>query len=229
MDLTVVTITNRKRWHLLEQTLRAAFSGGASRAVVVDNEAAEPIAERMETSFSGRHRTIRLEPNQGSSGAYYFGIKKAVEDGAQYLLLLDDDNAVKPGAIETLKATYQRLLPQFSHDGLCVSGLRMDQEVLRGDMPEPIFPAGKRCLGFEVTQLLSRPWKRLPWGRRSRRPRTFQPPAKPVRRQLAPFGGMLFHRELIERFGYPEPRFVLYCDDVEFTHRIASGGGGHLA
>jgi len=36
---------------------------------------------------------------------------------------------------------------------------------------------------------------------------------------------MLFHRSVIERYGYPDASFVLYLDDTEFTYRITSTGG----
>lgn len=225
MHITVVTITSRKRWRLLERTIHSAFSEGADQVLVIDNESQEGITTLMNGAFPGRHCTIRLEPNQGSSGAYYYGIKAAVESGAEFLLLLDDDNVLKPGALVSIINTYNSLKAANPSQFFCVTGMRMEQEVLRGEIPEPLFPTNKRFLGFTASHLILKAWKRLPWFRRARLRRTFVPPQEPVRRKLAPFGGMFFHRSLIERFGYPDSRFVLYCDDVEFTHRITEGGG----
>ena len=47
----------------------------------------------------------------------------------------------------------------------------------------------------------------------------------PVRLRTGPFGGMLFHRALVERFGYPDSRYALYVDDTEFSFRITANGG----
>jgi len=225
MHVTVVTITNGHRWHLLQQTVVAAFAAGADRAVVVDNESEDPITDLMAEAFPGRHVTVRLWQNQGSAGAYYEGIRRAVEDGAEFILLLDDDNAPRPNAIASLKTTYRLLGGDGAQDRLCLAALRPVQEALRGDVPEPSFPSEDEFLGFHVRILPRALWKRRPWAKQSERRSAFVAPQAPIRRTIAAWGGLFFHRALIERFGYPDRRLVLYGDDVEFTHRIPAGGG----
>jgi GT2 family glycosyltransferase len=222
MHITVVTITNRKRWHLLHQTLTAAFAEGIDRAVVIDNAADEDIATKMRESFRGAHRTIRLEKNQGPAGAYFTGIGAALDDGAEYLLLLDDDNLLKPGAVHALKSAYQAQLANCSHSGLCVSAYRPEQEWIRGDRPNSAMPSPNRYLGFHLKDLALGIWRRRPGAERHRQ-RTQV--TQPFRRAIAPWGGLLFHRALIERFGYPNPEFVLYWEDIEFTMRVTCAGG----
>lgn len=224
MHTTVVTITNRSRWHLLCKTLESAFAAGVDHAVVVDNESQDHIAERMAETFQGRNQTIRLEPNQGAAGAYYAGIKTALENGAEYLLLLDDDNAVEEKAVRTLKSTYSRLRESYSTDTLCVAAFRLEQELLRDPNQEPQFPPAASFLGFHVHHIPRGLWKKRPWARSA--PMQVSPIALVAGpRKIAPWGGLFFHRALIERFGYPDPRFVLYHDDTEFTHRVTSNGG----
>jgi len=36
---------------------------------------------------------------------------------------------------------------------------------------------------------------------------------------------MLFHSDLVQKFGVPDERFVLYADDTEYSGRITRGGG----
>jgi hypothetical protein len=42
---------------------------------------------------------------------------------------------------------------------------------------------------------------------------------------IAPYGGLLLPRALIARVGFPDPRFVLYADDTEYSDRIVRHGG----
>ena len=45
---------------------------------------------------------IRLEENLGGAGGFAFGIKKAYEDGADYIWIMDDDVAPRADCLETL-------------------------------------------------------------------------------------------------------------------------------
>ncbi|MEO6748399.1 MAG: glycosyl transferase family 2, partial [Casimicrobiaceae bacterium] len=41
----------------------------------------------------------------------------------------------------------------------------------------------------------------------------------------APYGGLLLPARLLRETGLPDPQFVLYADDTEFTDRIVRRGG----
>jgi GT2 family glycosyltransferase len=38
---------------------------------------------------------------------------------------------------------------------------------------------------------------------------------------IAPYGGMMFHRDLLMRVGLPDEKYFLYADDYDFTNRVA--------
>ena len=70
---------------------------------VVDNastdgtrEAMTPLAER------GDLRYVRLPENLGGAGGFQEGVKRAVEDGCDYVWLMDDDCMPRPDALEML-------------------------------------------------------------------------------------------------------------------------------
>jgi len=227
MNVTLVTITNAKRWHLLERTLRAALENGADRAVLVDNEAQEEIASRTDQAFPGRVHTIRLEHNQGSAGAYCAGLQAAMETGAEFLLLLDDDNCVEPQTIPVLQETYKLLSATTPPEQLCVVGFRPDHmsEILRGRPHELISSSGDAFFMFHMADLPKKLWKWISGRRQAVPAEAANPPRQLFRQRTAPFGGMFFHRSVIERHGLPDRRFVLYQDDIEFSYRISSTGG----
>nr|WP_048060590.1 hypothetical protein [Methanothermus fervidus] len=39
------------------------------------------------------------------------------------------------------------------------------------------------------------------------------------------FGGMFFHKKLLDVVGYPKEEFYLYFDDTEWSYRITKNGG----
>ena len=41
----------------------------------------------------------------------------------------------------------------------------------------------------------------------------------------ATYGGMFFHKSLINRIGLPLRDYFIYCDDFEWSHRIIQKGG----
>lgn len=226
MPVTIVTITNRQRWRLLQQTLHAAFDAGAERAVVVDNESQDDIAAGMDRAFPGRHQTIRLNVNQGSAGAYYEGIKAAIEEGAEFILLLDDDNVVQSGTVASLMSTWESLLSRFCANSFCVTCVRLTKKkkTLLEAMEEEVLVPTNAFLKFNITDIPAKAWKHFfHKGRVS--DKGWIAPTIPVPRTRFPWGGTFFHRSLIERFGYPDRRFVLYGDDVDFSLRITSAGG----
>src|ERR1035437_7638343 len=127
MYVTVVTVTYGKRWKLLQRTLTAAFDAGADRAVVIDNASGEEIAERVSLAFPENASTIRLAANLGYAGGYCAGIRAAIADGAEYLILLDDDNCLEPGALARRKQDYTSILGRSSRDRLSVLAFRPAQ------------------------------------------------------------------------------------------------------
>ena len=227
MRTTVVTVTYGSRWGFLRQTLRSALDGGADDAVVIDNGSAEQIAPNVSSTFASKVLTLRFEENRGSAGAYYEGIRAALSAGSEFLLLLDDDNRVHPDAIEVLKETFQRLSTRVSQDRLCILGFRPDQhpDVLAGVPHDPFGRSHDTFLDFHLRDIPRKILKRIPGAHRSLDREGYGALKEPLRRRIAPFGGMFFHRSLIERFGFPNPQFVVYVDDTEFSHRISSGGG----
>jgi GT2 family glycosyltransferase len=227
MDVTVITVTYAKRWHLLKRTLEAALSAGAARAIVVDNGATDDIAQKAHSTFGDRVRVLRLAKNQGSASGYCAGIKAARESKEEFLLLLDDDNCVTPGAIQVLSEAYEELSAGCIQDNLCLVGFRPSHqpEIFQGRTPDSLGGVPGAFFAFHFRQIPLKIWRRL----RSRRvaPDTTDRAALDANYPLrvAPFGGMFLHRSVFDRYGIPDPRFVVYLDDTEFSLRITQNGG----
>lgn len=226
MTVTLITVTYGKRFELLRQCLESGFRDGCDRAVVVDNGSQQPIAECVANIFGDRVRVVSLPRNSGSANGFATGIESALNDGTQHILLLDDDNILQSGALTTLRAAHQRAQQETSLDSLIVVGLREEHQfdVARGEFASGTSLRSNTFLCFHFADAPGKVWKRTMIRRSRKRAQVNSLPER-IERAVAPYGGMYFHRSLIERHGLPDARFVLYADDYEFSYRITRTGG----
>jgi GT2 family glycosyltransferase len=225
--LYLVTVTYASRLHLLLETLRSAFREGVGHAIVVNNAADDPVEEVLRDLFGELVTVATFPSNTGSAFAYSHGMRMAVKEGAEYLLLLDDDNTLDPGSLEMLLAGYRECARSCSCDSLTVLGCRPDHhaDVLEGVAENRVNLRAESFLGFHVADIPFKIWRRSPWFRKG--PDALRPPER-IRVDTAPYSGMFFHVSLLVRHGYPDPGFVLYGDDSEFSYRITLAGGANV-
>lgn len=76
----------------------------ANRVIVVDNGSGGDEAAGLEKEFAGFIEIIRNPTNLGFAGGMNVGIRRAMERGAEYLLLLNNDVTVEPGFLTAMVA-----------------------------------------------------------------------------------------------------------------------------
>lgn len=186
----VAVIVTRDRPALLAQCLIAVL--GQSRrpdlVIVVDN-ASGPETRDFLRMYSGI-RVLRLPLNVGGAGGFHAGIELALQDGADWLWLMDDDGRPhNAGCLRSLLRT------AVSHRAEMVGALVVDV-----DRPErlsfPVRIAGRTL--FDVTAIETH---------------------GPVSGFAHLFNGALISAALFCRIGLPDPRFFIRGDEVEFLFR----------
>ncbi len=221
-SLTVVTVTYGSRWHLLQKVLREVRTQGVRRVVVVDNAAVLPNDE-LTDEFGDFVKIVHLPHNSGSAVGFKTGIIHALEGGAEYILMLDDDNVPAPGSLTKLINVLADC-DQKCQGPVAVLGNRTH---LQGDPADDfaskkVYLRAASFMGFHVLDIPSKLLKRLrKWFSSPEKQEV--PPLLPVK--VCTYGGLMFHRTIIEQIGFPREDFVLYVDDYELTHRITSSGG----
>jgi len=85
-------------WQDLADTLGCVESvqaaGDSTGIIVVDNGSREPVGEAL----AGRARVLRSAENRGYAGGANLGVRAALDDGADVVLLLNDDVRLYPEA-----------------------------------------------------------------------------------------------------------------------------------
>lgn len=224
LQVTVVAVTYGDRWHLLERVLEAARREAAVRAIVVDNGSRRDISTLTRVRFGDFADVVRLGRNTGSAGGYRTGMARALELGAEFVLLLDDDNMLEAGCLAQLSADYLLWSHRVPASLLAVLAFRPGRQT---DVAAQVPASGMRdnrsaFFGFRLSDVPFKLFRRTSVGRAwlARRP-----VVPHVAVAIAPYGGMFFHCSALVALGLPNEDFVLYADDTDFSYRFTRRGG----
>ncbi|ACH82343.1 MULTISPECIES: glycosyltransferase [Acidithiobacillus] len=222
--VTVVTVTYGERRHFLEPMLRATLAQGVERIILVNNGTNWDVAGLATEIDRTRIELVQSSKNMGSAAGFSTGISKALEQGAEMIWLLDDDNRATEGSLKVLLGAYAKLRETHPHEEFAALAFRPEHQadVTMGASQRRVNPRRSSFLGFHIFDIPHKFWRRTPLGKR--RPNQALP--KIIRLDTAIYSGLLFHRRLVDRIGLPRTDFVLYGDDNEFTYRITRYGGG---
>jgi len=217
--IVLVTVTYGDRVRYLSQLLdRTLGEGCVFQAVIVNNASVSEISQ-INAKWGDRVVVIDLASNTGSANGYAVGIEAALALGAEYLWLMDDDNAPAKDAVRILCQELARLSDKTGIERAAVLGLRKSRATALSDM-QIAYPPSSSFLGFHIAQIPSKIMRRL---RPARLNRAIVNSSIDV--PYSPYGGFLAHREAFKFLGLPRRDLVLYADDWEYTMRLTKGGG----
>lgn len=218
---TLVTVTYADRIGYLRELLRRALEiEGVNRAIVVSNASTSDL-KIIENEWGNKLRVVRLSSNSGSANGYSVGIEAALADNAEFIWLMDDDNAPRQGALGRLHSQLEITARAYGAERSAALGFRPSHQadIAQGVNPERAYPLRSSFFGFHYRQLFFKIKRRIgPKGPLGAAPSSVQIP-------YAPYGGLMASRKLFETIGLPNADFVLYADDTEYTRRITSRGG----
>ena len=217
--LVLVTVTYGDRIRLLSQLLdRALGEEGVPRALVVNNAASSDFSQ-LKAKWGHRIVIVELPFNTGSARGYAVGIQAALALGAEYLWLMDDDNAPAKGTVRVLIQELGHLSDEIGIARAAVLGFRKSRTKALND-PSKNYPPRSSFVGFHVLQIPQKLLSRL-----VRASVGADVTNEIVDVPYSPYGGFLAHRETFKCLGVPRSDLVLYADDWEYTMRLTRCGG----
>lgn len=173
--------------------------------IVVDNGSRDDSAARIRQRFPGV-TLVENGSNRGLAGGNNAGIRRALECGAGFVLLLNNDTVVDPGLVAAFLAAADR------HPQAGVFGAR----IYRHDDPRRIWWARPRWdpvrVGFD-----NEGSGELDDGAR------FEQEAEI---DYANGCALFFRREVVERIGLMDERFFVYFEDVDWCFSARAAGFG---
>jgi glycosyltransferase involved in cell wall biosynthesis len=168
----------------------ARLSTPPARIIVVDNASSDHTAEVVSRARSAGGPPMeyeRLPENVGGAGGFSRGVELALEAGAGWLWLMDDDVEVLPGAVEAL----EKFTPEYS----CLIGRRYDAN------GKPFFWQHHFVEALGVFLPVSRD--------------VFKH-SEVFRTNVGNFEGMLIKASVARTIGLPDPRFFITWDDLVY-------------
>jgi len=219
-EIYVVTVTYGKRAHLLTRVLDAAKGQGAVEAIVIDNGSTDPVRDILAERYGDWAFVHSMGGNKGTALAFKTGIQTALARGAEFLLLLDDDNILQSGCIDKLCKVFALRSPEFGLQGLMLSAWREGRQgwLQPGTMRWREYRSS--FISFRIQNLPAKLMSLL---------HTNQPDPNlagvEITAPFAVYGGLFFNRGLIDFIGLPREEFFLYGDDTEFSYRFSRAGG----
>ncbi len=178
---------------------------GQITVYVVDNGSTDGSMEALEgtAGTGGAVRFLYLGENRGFSAANNVGIRRALEDGADSVMLLNNDTVICRDMLAEMVDAQRK----YGTDCIFVP------KICYYDRPDVIWSAGG---GF--TGLVKKPFS---YGENKPDDGTFD-----SERQCENGNGccMLLSRQVIERLGFLDERFFLYYEDTEYFLRAGECG-----
>jgi GT2 family glycosyltransferase len=203
--LAIVTIN----WNGARDTLACVESveraGVADRElIVVDNGSAADDAALVADALAARPwaTLVSAGENLGFAGGSNLGIALALERGAEYVMLLNNDATLEPGACEALVAH----LDASPRTGLA-SPLVLDAS------GERIWAAGGVRARREVVCALGLTGRPVS-----------DAPARPFEAWALIGCALVARREVLERVGLLDETYFAYVEDVDFSRRARDAG-----
>jgi GT2 family glycosyltransferase len=200
LPLVVVVTVN---WNRREDTLAcletlAGLTYLNRRFVVVDNGSTDGSAAAIKYKYPDIEQ-ISSERNLGFAGGFNIGLRRALELGAAYVLILNNDTLAPPGLLEPLVAAASA--PDV--------GVTAPIIVYAGD-PTQIWSAGagRNHITLELT------------GNHGRSDRLLAI----VSREFVSGCAMLIKRSVLQQVGLLDERFFMYYEDSDYCLRLRQAG-----
>ncbi|MCI7640476.1 MAG: glycosyltransferase family 2 protein [Clostridiales bacterium] len=188
-------VVTYNRLELLRQCVEALRAQTAACDIlIVDNASTDGTAQWLASQPDLHCRNTGS--NLGGAGGFHFGMRWSVEDGYDYVWLMDDDTLPMPDALQKLLEADRILDGNYgwlSSVALWTDGseCKMNRQKLKKSF-------------YEYSPLMK-------YGL--------------VQAEQATFVSLFLRSETIRRFGLPIKEYYIWGDDLEYTRRIAVRGG----
>jgi rhamnopyranosyl-N-acetylglucosaminyl-diphospho-decaprenol beta-1,3/1,4-galactofuranosyltransferase len=191
--IAIAIVTFNRSTYLKELLASAAAMDTPPFAIVVVDNASTDDTQEVIAAASGDFSdgvltNHRLETNTGGSGGFSQGTRVALELGADWVWLMDDDVEILPDALEQFAPWMERFKVihgrRYDFDGSPFYWQAKFNQFLGVPLPYSGKQFGRE--GFAITN-------------------------------SGTFEGMLIHADIVREIGLPDPRFFISWDDATYA------------
>jgi GT2 family glycosyltransferase len=168
--------------------------------ILVDNGSTDKTPEKTRANFP-EVKVIENQQNLGVPAGYNVGFKYALEEGAEYIFMLNNDTTV---AKDMLAKLYE--VAEKEAD----TGIIMPKILVYGT-EDQVWSSGGRYRSFPPAILVT-----------DKRAKQEELAIRPL--EYAPSCGLLIHRRAFEKAGLFDPGYFFLFDDWDFSERVRTHG-----
>ena len=203
-----IVLVTYNRAELLKRSLNQLFyvnKHKPGKVYLVDNNSNDNT-DQVVKEFTDKFDIIdyiRFDKNIGGAGGFEFGVRKAFDEGADWIILVDDDVLLTNQCLEILETD----LPVR-----CFIGVREDRfgnlaefGALKFDYRNP-FRLNPKVLSLKDA-----------YGSLDKLPEI-------VEVESGSFEGFFVHRSVVESVGFPNSEYFIFGDDTDYSIRIRESG-----
>lgn len=197
MKIIAVVVTFNRR-NLLKRCIESIKSQTHSvhQIHVIDNASKDGTYEFLAEEYP-EILTRRLESNTGGAGGFNHGMHTAIDSGADFVWLMDDDAWAEPTALENLINGWHSVTPSPTF----VASRILTPENCPINTPHP----DMKSYSQEWDRYIDKGWIPL---------------------NGCSFVSVLIPKNIIQARGYPLAHYFIWWDDFEYTLRLRKSGQG---
>lgn len=204
-NLAIVVVTYN-RLKLLKQCLQKLEKQtyAIDSLIVVNNASTDRVTAYFLDSYKGNLplTVIHNEVNTGGAGGFYTGIRHAHQLGYEWIFIMDDDVFADSGCIEQLmEVAHPCMIAVREYK----DGQLVERAAIEYNLSNPFYLNPKRLAVCDK------------YKNREDMPATIEV-------DNVAFEGFMIKREVIDIIGYPEPRYFIFYDDVDYALRARKAG-----
>lgn len=186
----------------IESILRSTIAPNL-QVVVVDNASTDHSLELLQDRWkeNSQVKIIPLDKNYGFSKANNVGIEWAMENGAEYLLILNNDTEIAEDTLEKMIAIQKE------------TGAIIVPKIMYADHPDMIW-----CAGGSFSKVI---WKPIQRGMNQKDTGQYD---QSMKCSFANGCSMLLSVKIIRKLGLLDEQFFLYYEDTEYSLRAKQKG-----
>ena len=204
MKNTAVIVTYN-RYELLKENLLMLEkqTKQLNKILIIDNHSNDGTQKKIEETFKTSKLNIDyryMEENYGGAGGFYYGVKFAYEDGADFIWLMDDDG---------------RAFNEFTFENIYNKAVTLHRNNKLLFLNSLVTYNGTD-LSFGFTQKISL----------EQQLNNIQNEKKDniLYDKVNPFNGTLITKELVKTIGFPRKEFFLSRDETDYVNRSREVG-----
>jgi len=207
MNKVIAIIVTFKRKQLLEKVISAIVLQDTKpdELLVIDNNSNDGTAELVSSFATNSSLTItyyNTGANLGGAGGFKYGMQKASERSPDYIWLMDDDLVPEKDCLENL-------LSSAGQNKIC-QPLRMNLDGSCAEYSPTVYDL--------KSPFILRPKKETALDRFK------ETASEDIPLHGIPFEGPLIPGKLISEIGFPDDRFFIFYDDLDYSIRARKAG-----